>query len=366
MKKIGFLLAVSAFALASCGGKKGEADLTQLKSDRATLDAKIAEMEKNSGDSTKKEKSNIVSVMPVVVGNFEHSIDLQGSAVADDEVYITSKVPGTIKNIFIKTGDKVQTGQVVAELDDNMVDQGMAELQNRFELANDLYMKQKSLWEQKIGSEVQYLMAKNNRDALEKTMNTMRETKALYLVKSPISGVVDDALLKPGQAAAPGVPLAKVVNFSKLKVRADVAETYAGRVRAGNAVKIVFADLKKEVPAKITYVGNSVNPMNRTFKVEIALKSNEAGVLPNMLALVKVVDYSNKNAASIPVNLVQKDLDGSDFVLVSTNGRATKRTVKVGQLYNDVAEILSGLKSGDQLINVGFQNVNDGDAIEVR
>jgi RND family efflux transporter MFP subunit len=194
----------------------------------------------------------------------------------------------------------------------------------------------------------------------------MQQQKDMYRVHSPISGVVDEALVKQGQAAAPGVPLAKIVNFSKLKVKADAAETYAPRLRVGSAVKLQFPDLQKEVNSKITYVGNGVNPMNRTIKVEIALKGNEQGILPNMLSVVRLLDYSKPNALAVPINMLQKDLAGQDFILVAENGKAVKKIVKLGQISGDKVEILSGLKAGEQLVTVGYQDLNEGDTLQVQ
>lgn len=371
MKKTASIFAFSVLLAASCGQQNSgdkKAQLADLKKQKSELDAKIGALEKelNAQDTSKKEKIKYVSVSALTPMLFEHSLDLQGSVIADDEVYATSRMPGTVTKVYIKNGDRVQEGQLIAELDDRLVEQGMAELQNRLDLANDLYNKQKALWEQKIGSEIQYLTAKNNKDALEKTLSTMQQQKDMYRVHSPISGVVDEALVKQGQAAAPGVPLAKIVNFSKLKVKADAAETYAPRLRVGSAVKLQFPDLQKEVNSKITYVGNGVNPMNRTIKVEIALKGNEQGILPNMLSVVRLLDYSKPNALAVPINMLQKDLAGQDFILVAENGKAVKKIVKLGQISGDKVEILSGLKAGEQLVTVGYQDLNEGDTLQVQ
>jgi membrane fusion protein, multidrug efflux system len=187
----------------------------------------------------------------------------------------------------------------------------------------------------------------------------------MYKIVSPIAGVIEEVNIKLGQTAAPGAPLAKVVNFSKLKLRADVAEAYASRVRTGNAVTVNFPDIKKEVSSKISFVGSSINLMNRTFKVDVPLKANEANVIPNMIGVLRVVDYRNDKAFVISANLIQRDAEG-DFVLIGEGGRAKKARVKVGQTYNDQMEILSGLKTGDALITVGYQDLNDGDVIAVQ
>jgi membrane fusion protein, multidrug efflux system len=232
-------------------------------------------------------------------------------------------------------------------------------------LADAVFQKQEALWKQNIGSELQYLSAKNNKEALEKGMATVEKSRDLYRIVAPISGVVDEANLHQGMVVAPGVPLAKIVNFSKLKFKTDVPESYAGKVRQGNPVVISFPDLGKDIAGKLSYIGASVNPLNRTFKVEVPLKGNEPGVLPNMAGILKVADYTNPNAFNIPINILKKDLDGRDFVLIESNGKATKAYVKVGQYYQDKAEVLSGLKSGDKLITTGFEDLSEGDVLQV-
>jgi membrane fusion protein, multidrug efflux system len=373
MKNIFSILLITV-AFSACGKKDGATangdktvQLAELKKQQADLGSKIGALEKELGksDTTKKEKVIAVAVEAVGTSVFNNYIELQGSVVADEQVFITGRVPGSVSKVHIKVGDRVRTGQVVAEIDDDMVVQQMEEVKKRWELANEVYLKQDALWKQNIGSEIQLLSAKNNKEALDKALATIQRSRELYQVKSPIDGVVDECTVKVGQAAAPGIPMATVVNFSKLKVKVDAPETYAGKIRQGNSVVVMFPDLKKEVSSKISYIGASVNPANRTFKVEIPIRSNEAGLLPNMATTVRVINYSNGSAIAVPINLIQKDLSNTDFILVEIAGRAKKMPVKVGQMYGEKAEILSGLKTGDKIITVGFQDLNEGDAVKV-
>jgi membrane fusion protein, multidrug efflux system len=374
MKNILSILLITA-VFAACGKKDGgtnanaekTAQLAELKKQQTDLGSKISALEKELGksDTTKKEKVIAIAVETVSPTAFNNYIELQGSVVADEQVFITGRVPGSVSKVYIKVGDRVRAGQVVAEIDDDMVVQQMGEVQKRWELANEVYLKQDALWKQNIGSEIQLLSAKNNKEALDKTLATIQRSRELYQVKSPIDGVVDECMVKVGQAAAPGIPMATVVNFSKLKVKVDAPETYAGKIRQGNSVVVLFPDLKKEVSSKISYIGAAVNPANRTFKVEIPIRANEAGLLPNMATTVRVINYSNGNAIAVPINLIQKDLSNTDFILVESAGRAKKMPVKVGQMYGEKAEILSGLKTGDRIITVGFQDLNEGDAVKI-
>lgn len=340
--------------------------LAALKKQRTTLDTQISDLEKKVNGGVKKEKTNYVSVIPLVATNFTHTIDLQGAVVADDEVYVNAKVPGALKRVSINVGDHVTAGQVVAEIDDDVLSQSMEEIKKRYELASDLFQKQDALWKQNIGSEVQYLSAKNNKESLEKSMETLNKQREMYHIKAPISGVVDEVPMKIGMTASPGVPLAKIVNFSKLKVRVDAPETYAGKLRQGNSVVVSFPDLKKDIPSKISYVGGSVNPLNRTFKVEIPMRGNEAGLLPNMASMVRIIDYSVPNALVIPINLIQRDLSNADYVVVADEtNHAKKIYIKTGQSYGDGIIVLNGLSAGAKLITTGFQDLNDGDALQI-
>jgi RND family efflux transporter MFP subunit len=371
MKNISFLLTLTLLLSACGGGEKKldkKAQLADLRQKQSKIAGEIAALEKelSVSDTTKiAEKSKNVTLAEAKQQTFNHFIELPGAIIADDEVFVNAKVPGSLIRVSIKVGDKVSAGDVVAEIDDAILQNNVAEVQKRWELANEVFQKQESLWKQNIGAEIQYLTAKNNKEALEKTMSTLQETREMYKVKAAISGVVDEVAMKIGQTAAPGIPLAKIVNLSKLKVKADVPESYAGKVRTGNSVTIHFPDLNKDVSGSIKYIGNAVNPMNRTFKVEVPVSSMD-GLLPNMLSIIKVTDYSNSNAFIVPINLLQK-ADAGDFVLIAEKEgdkwRAKRAMVKIGRLYKDQAEILSGLKTGEQLIVTGYQDLNEGDLI---
>jgi membrane fusion protein, multidrug efflux system len=372
MKKILAITLTLIIGLSACQSKSEGGDktalLAELKKKQADLTAQITAIEKelSAADTTTKQKIFPVTVTSLTPSVFNHYVELQGAVVADDEYFLNAKVPGTITSMNLKVGDRVRVGQVVANIDDDMLQQQMNEMEKRYELAKDIFEKQESLWKQNIGSEVQYLSAKNNKESLEKAMATLAKSREYYRIVVPISGVVDEVNLRLGQVVSPGIPLAKVVNFSKLKFKADVPESYAGKVRAGNSVVVTFPDLNKDMNSKISYIGSSVNPMNRTVKVEVPLRANEANLLPNMAGILKVADYSNSNAYSIPINVLRKDLDGRDFVFLESDGKVMKASVKVGQYYGDTAEILSGLKPGDKLITSGFEDLTEGDIVKVQ
>jgi RND family efflux transporter MFP subunit len=230
----------------------------------------------------------------------------------------------------------------------------------------DLYYKQKALWDKQIGSEIQYKQAKTNKEALEQNINAMREQLSMYKITATVNGTIDVVNLKIGQMAMPGMPYFTIVNFNKLKVKADVAESFANKIKEGNVAQVEFPDINKSITSKITYSGKGISALNRTFGVEVAL-SNDNTYLPNMIAVLKIIDYSKDNAIVIPVNCIQNSQEGTTvYVAVTENGKtiAKKHLVTVGSTYNDKAEILSGLQIGEKLITVGYGDLNDGELIK--
>jgi len=230
-----------------------------------------------------------------------------------------------------------------------------------------MYDKQKNLWDQKIGSEVQYISAKNNYESLQKRLATMNQQLGMARIKAPITGIVDEVYVKTGQTVAPGMPCFRIVNSSKLKIKADVAESFAGKIKQGNRVKLFFPDLNKESDGVVSYSSKVIDVINRSFKIEIPLNSNEE-YKPNMLAKIKIVNYSNEKAMVVPINTIRTVGDES-FIMVAEekNGKniAKKHTVTLGLTYNGQTEILSGLVVGDKLITVGYQELEDGDEIKL-
>lgn len=360
------VLGLAMTGLAACGAKDPAAELVALKSQKAQLETQIAELEKqvNAGKPVEK-KVKTVGLSEVATAPFRHYIDLQGKVDADESVTATAKMPGALKRVLVKNGDNVSRGQLLAEIDDAVMQKGLAELEGQLATATDIFNRQKGLWDQKIGTEVAFIQAKNAKESLERSIATMRENMGMTKIYAPQSGTVDMVMLKVGQAIAPGVPLCNILNLSNLKVKGDVTEAYAAKVRKGDQVQVFFPDLNKEITTRITYVSKSINPMTRTFTVECALPGG--GFSANQVAVMKIVDYQNPNAITIPVNMIQTAEDG-DFVLLAEKtsekqATAKKVGIKQGQNYNGQVEITSGLKKGDWLITTGYQDVNNGEVV---
>lgn len=371
MTKRYFVVPFLTLLLAACGGgdssKNGAAKLEQLKQQKAKLETEIAALEKEVNKNDTSAKVKTVSIASVEDTLFEHFIDVQGSVDARENVNVTSKVPGIITAIYVKEGQQVKQGQVLAQVDDQVLKAGMAELKTQLELATTLYEKQQNLWSQKIGSEVQFLSAKNNKESLERKMGTMQDQLNQTRIIAPISGSVDAVIAKIGDAAQPGAPAFRVVNSNNLKVVANVAESYAGKIKTGDEVVVVFPDIQKEMRTRITFASRLIDPLSRTIKVEVGLKP-DAALRPNMIARIRIIDYVAKNAVVIPVNVIQYSM-GKPYVIVAkeSNGKqmAQRRNLEVGHTYNDMAEIKSGLQPGDKIVTMGYQGLNDNDLIKL-
>lgn len=350
--------------MAACSPGDKKQQLQELKKQQAELKAQIdslqAQMDKESG--AKKDSSALVGVHELKPQPFLNFIEIQGKVDADENVTLSAQMGGTVTSINVKEGDEVHKGQVLAETDNRTIQQGIAEVQTQLDLANNLYQKQKSLWDQKIGTEVQYLQAKTQKEALEKRMASMQEQLDMTRIKSPINGKVDEVGIKIGQIAAPGMPAIRVVNFNNLKVVGEVPESYAGKVKKGDQVFVYFPDIKDSIEGTVSFAARVIGALNRTFKVEVRLENNEK-YHPNAISVMKIVNYKNDNAIVVPVKTIQKTETG-DYVFVAENGKAVKRTVKYDRVYNGNAEVTSGLKAGDKVIVSGFQELNEGQSVK--
>lgn len=377
MKRMsGMIFLFGAMAIiAACGGgnilETKKKEIEKLKSEQADINSKIKILEEEIaaiGDTVKtNDRTKMVAVTPVNLTVFEHYIDVQGRVDGDENTTISARAMGPVVKVYVKTGTQVKAGQVLAELDGEIVKTQIADLKLSWKFVNDVYIKQKALWDKQVGSEIQYLTAKNNKENLEQKLATLNEQLDMYRIKSPINGAIDEVFIKIGQSVAPGMPCFRVVNFSNLKVKADVAETYAQAIKEGNEVVLVFPDINnREIRSTISFTAKVINQMSRTFTIEAKLPADHS-YIPNMITVLKVIDYKSENAIVVPVNTVQNSEGKTHvFVLVIKDRKtfAEKREVVVGRTYNDKAEILSGVNKGDLLITTGYQDLNNNEVIK--
>jgi len=364
MKKLLYIPVI--LLLAACSKPEGKdakkAELVALKKQEAELSAKINKLqaEIGTGDSVKLTDVAVMEVKPVAFTNY---INLQGSIDAKDNVQANPQAQGVITAINVKVGDHVSAGETLAQLDNSVLKQNIAQAETQANLMKTIYDRQKNLWDQKIGTEVQFLQAQANLQSAQKQVASLRQQADLYRIVSPINGVVDQMDLKLGQAAAPGSTSIRIVNTDYLKVKANVPESYAASIHQGDLVKVVVPDANDSVTARVTFAAKVIDASSRSFAIEIQLPGSKT-IKPNMTAVLKIADYSNKNALVVPVNAIQKSEKG-DFVFVNENGTAKKKNVIEGASYGGKAEIKTGLTAGDKLITDGSSEVEDGDKIRV-
>ena len=381
----------------SCTSGKKERDATvteekikleKLKADKSKLDIDIKKLEDHlliiDSASANAQKPKLVAVLQLKPAEFNHFIELQGRIDANNISYIAPHgSPGLVKAIYVKKGDHVRKGQLLLKLDNEVarqnvvaIRQNMGGVRSQLALAQSVYNRQKNLWEQNIGTEVQLLQSKTNVETLESQLRAMQENVKsaqalldLSNIYSNVDGIADDVNVRVGESftglTGQGIPQIKIVNNQSLKVTANIPENYLNSVKMGTDVIVSIPDINQSVNTKVTFLGSSIDISNRGFVVEAKLPSNSM-FKPNQVAIVKIKDYQSNSALSVPVAVLQND-DKGKFIMVADkeNGKlyARKRVVTIGQINGDMLEIRSGLKAGDSIIAEGFQSLYDGQLI---
>src|SRR6478736_2383014 len=358
--------------LAACSGKPETktAQLEGLKKQQTELAKKIEALEKEvaaeNPDAVSKVKMKEIAVTALAPRSFDHYVQTQGSIVSIDNIQMSAKSAGVVTYVYAREGEAITQGQILAQIDNSLILRGIDELKANLELANTVFSRQKNLWDQKIGTEIQYLQAKSNKESLERRLATLQEQNEMTKLKSPINGTVETVNIKVGENVAPGVPAFRVINTSDLKAAAKISESYITLIQRGDKVSISFPDLNQTIDARVTFVGRNIDALTRSFPVEVKLPSS-AYLRPNMTAVMRVIFHTEPNALCVPVNVVQ-DINGEKVVYTAENdGKnlvARRKVVEVTGVYGPLAEIKSGLKSGDEVITVGYQGLNDGELIK--
>jgi membrane fusion protein (multidrug efflux system) len=358
--------------ITACGPPQDkQAQLARLEAQRETLDAQIEQLkaeiaEEPSADP--REALAYVRGIEVQPSLFQHYIQVQGTLESDNNILIPAQSNGVVKKIHVRQGDLVTKGQLLAELDGAIMERGIDEVTHALQLVTTIYERQERLWKKNIGSEIEYLQAKNNKENLEKKLETLKEQYKLTMVRAPISGTVDDVMIKEGEMAAAGRGTIRIVQLSRLKITASLSENHISRVSKNYPVKVSIPVIGKEMELKINAVSQVIDPNNRTFQIEIQIPAQERGLKPNMLAVVTINDYTNAEALAVPQNIIQDTgIDHFLFVAEKQNSDwiAHRRTVTLGENYADRVEIQDGLNAGDFVITFGFQTLADGQIVSV-
>ena len=352
----------------SLAGKK--AQLEKLKTEQQKINDQIAALEDEITKANPAEAEitpKLVTVAPLSLQNFKHYIELQAKIDAEDISYPTPRGgPGQVKKVYVKEGEYVKKGELLLKLDDAVLQQNLNQLQTQLDYAKNIYDRQKNLWDQGIGTEVQYITARNNVTQAEKQIATLKQQMDLTNVRAEVDGIADEVDIHEGETFSGGT--IKIVNTRDLKVSANIPENYVARVHKGSPIEIVIPDLNNRViNSTVSLISQSIDPNYRSFTVEAKIKGNE-GLKPNQLATIKILDYTAKNTIVVPVNTVQSDENGKFVYVMEKSGDkmlAKRKTVVPGESYGDMMEIKSGLSSGDQLITAGYQDLYEGQIVAV-
>ena len=387
MKSFTTYLSIGLLVLtAACGGgdntiEAKQKSLASLKKQALELNAQIVALEKEveKAGGASAAKAILVGIDTIQTETFTHYIELQGKVESESVSYITPRAGGgQVRAIYIKRGDRVKRGQLILQLDNTLIKQSAAAatqnietLKSQAALAKSVYEKQKSLWEQNIGSEIQLMTAKTNADAMTSQLKAameqlgiVKDQLAFTSIYSDVDGVAEEVNVKVGELFM-GPGQIKIVNTTKLKLTAQVPENYAGKIKVGTELTLTFPDIQKTISNKVNVLGNVIDPLNRSFYIESKLPVDN-NFRPNLLAQVKIKDYEKKDAISIPVNLLQNDEKGKFvYVAVIEGGKlfARKKMVSTGEFYGNNIEVLNGLAAGDILISEGYQSIYDGQLI---
>ncbi len=321
-------------------------------------------------ESEKEKPRTLVTTQDVSRKNFERFIDIQSNVQSDDVVMASSETGGRLLNVSVKEGSYVRKGQLIASVDMEAVNKQVDEVNKALELAADVYDRQKRLWDQNIGSEIQYLQAKNNKERLEKSLESVNYQLTKANVYAPSTGVVDMVFSKTGEMAGPGTPIVQILNTGVVKVVADVPEKYLKAIKRGEIVDIKFPALDREMKAKVSLIGSSINPSNRTFKVEVNIPNRDGLLKPNLLASMLIKDFSAKDAVVVPLELVQQEVGGSFYVFIqdkNADGAVAKKViVETGESYDGEIIITKGLKGGEVLIVDGARGLANNELIQIQ
>ena len=386
MKKILSIILLTTIFV-SCGENKKESiedivnskNLEKIKEKYAEIKTQeqVLSQKLKTLDSAKKvlegtKSLQLITAFEVKEEVFNHFLEIQGSVVTKQNIVLYPEFSGTLNNVYVKEGQKVSKGQILAKIDDSGLSQQLAQVKVQENLAKTTFERQKRLWEQNIGSEIQYLQAETNYMAQKTAVKQLEAQLSKTNVVAPFSGVIDDVISEQGSVVVPGQsPILRIVNLNDMYVEAEVPENYLPNVIPGKQVEAYFSVLNKTVTTSVRQVGNYINPNNRAFKIEVGIPNNDNDVKPNLTARLKINDYTNEKAILIPQNVISENSNGDQYIYIVKDidslSRATAKQIFIttGKTQGDLIEVLSGLNVGDQIIKEGARSVQDDQLIEV-
>lgn len=387
MKNIFFLILISLI-ITSCGNgniksvetliAEGNLEAIKLKKQEISEQQKILNKELRLLDSVIQLKDSnsklaLVTTLKTEEQPFRYYLDLQGNVMTKQNVLIYPEMNGSLLRVFVTEGQKVNKGQLLATIDDGGLSSQLEQLKTQAALAKTTFERQKRLWEQKIGSEIQYLQAEANYMAVENSVKQAQSQLSKSEIRAPFSGIIDDVIQEQGTVVSPanGQAVFRIVNLSDMYIEVDVPETYLNGVTVGKDVQVYFPVLGDSITSKVRQTGNFINPTNRSFKVEIAVPNNKSNIKPNLTARVQINNYSNEKAILIPQSAISENAEGEQYVYIATDvdsndmATAKKQIIITGKTQGDHVEVLSGINPGVQVIMEGARNVRENQQVKI-
>ncbi|WP_421808230.1 efflux RND transporter periplasmic adaptor subunit [Flagellimonas sp.] len=385
MKKA-IYITITALILASCGSGSSNSveniiaskDVEAIRAKRNSvteelkaLEAQVKQLDEAIGELDDSSKLPLVSALTVAPQKFQHYLELQGDVMTDQNVLVYPEMAGTLYRVYVKEGQRVSKGQLLASIDDGGLSSQLAQLRTQAELAKTTFERQKRLWEQNIGSEIQYLQAKTQYEAQQSAVKQLESQVGKSSIRAPFSGIVDDIIKDQGTVVSPGPgsEIFRIVNLSDMYIDVEVPESHLPNVTPGKEAEVYFPVLGESITTKVRQTGNFINPSNRSFSAEIPVPNKTGNVKPNLTAKVKINDYTNENAILIPQSVVSENAEGEQYVylIAEENGEvmAKKSIITPGRTQGDYLEVLEGISSGSQVIVEGARRVRDGQKVQV-
>jgi membrane fusion protein, multidrug efflux system len=348
-------------------------DLAAAQKEFTALKDKIYKLEKEISEADPafaQQHNNAILVTTFIAEkkSFEHMVEIRGSVESRKNVLVAAQAVGEIQKVHVREGDRIVRGQVLVTLNADIIKNTITELRTALELANSVFERQAKLWDQKIGTEVQYLQAKNSKESLEAKLATANAQLELAIVRAPFNATVDQLPAREGEVASPGMPLIRLVSAEDIFVTADVSERFIGKFKAGDPVNIYFPAQKEKLASRISSVSQVINSENRTFSVEVELPKLSFMVKPNQLAVLELRDYISEETVAVPTRIIQRDELGPYVFVVDDRGNkmvARKVHVVTGVMASTETEILEGLSGKEQVVNEGYRELTEGVEVEL-
>ena len=387
MKNIFLLIIITVF-LNSCSNKKEPSleevlatnDVELLKSRKSEIDAKLEELTLDLNQLNNKlsvlnkdRNTPLITTIRTSEQKFNHFIELQGNVKTKQNVLVYPEMPGILNKVYVKEGQKVKKDQILATIDDGGLSQQLLLLKSNEQLAKTTFERQKRLWDQKIGSEIQYLQAKTSYDSQKNATKQLKKQLGKFTIRAPFSGIIDDVFKEKGTVVAPGpgAELFRIINLSNMYIETDVPESYISSIKKNKMVEVNFPILGRSYDSSIRQVGNFINPSNRTFRIEVGIPNLDGEIKPNLTAKLRLNDYSNSNAILIPQSIISENAKGQQFIYVVKDNKeknqvyAERLVIETGKTNGDFIEVTKNLDANVEVILEGARSVNNGQVVKV-